>query len=145
MRENRRKLQVNRQFRRWTMLDQIRPHGLVADDDAQLAIAETIISAPFLVLPTVIMETVWVLTSNYRLSRADTADRLRRVLGMATATLVSEEAIFSALVRFEEGSDFADMLHIALAADEAGTSFATFDQGIAKQSAKTPIPVETLT
>jgi hypothetical protein len=28
MRENRRKLQVNRQFRRWTMLDQIRPHGL---------------------------------------------------------------------------------------------------------------------
>jgi predicted nucleic-acid-binding protein len=118
---------------------------LVADDDTQLAIAEEIISAQFLVLPTVIMETVWVLTSNYRLSRADTADRLRRVLGVATATLISEEAIFSALEQFERGADFADMLHIALAAQALANSFATFDQGIAKNAINTPIPVETLT
>ena len=118
---------------------------LVVDDDAQLAIAETIISTPFMVLPTVVMETVWVLTSNYRLSRADTADRLRRVLGIANAVLISEEAIFSALEQFEKGADFADMLHIALAAQALGTSFATFDQSIAKHSTKIIIPIETLT
>ncbi len=118
---------------------------LIADDDAQLATAEQIISTQFLILPTVVMETVWVLTSNFRLSRAETADRLRRVLGVTTAILISEDAIFSALRQFEEGADFADMLHIALAAQASGTSFATFDQGIAKHSTKIQIPIETLT
>lgn len=118
---------------------------LIADDEAQLATAEQIISTQFLVLPTVVMETVWVLTSNFRLSRAETADRLRRVLGVTTAILISEDAIFSALGQFEEGADFADMLHIALAAQASGTSFATFDQGIVKHSTKIQIPIETLT
>jgi predicted nucleic-acid-binding protein len=117
---------------------------MIADDEDQLVAAEKIVSLPFLILPTVIMETVWVLTSNYRLTRYETVDRLQRVLGMASATLVSAEAVFFALEQFEQGADFADMLHVALAADATGTSFATFDQGIAKRSNSLPIPIEIL-
>ncbi len=117
---------------------------IVADDDKQVPVAETMISSPFLILPTVIMETVWVLTSNYRLKRSETAERLRRILGLATATLIAADAIFSALEQFEQGADFADMLHIALAAQASATSFATFDKSIIKRSLNTPIPLETL-
>jgi predicted nucleic-acid-binding protein len=54
---------------------------IVADDLAQATAAEEVVSSPFLPMPTVIIETVWVMTSNYRLTRPDTADRLRRVMG----------------------------------------------------------------
>jgi predicted nucleic-acid-binding protein len=117
---------------------------IVADDLAQATAAEEVVSSPFLLMPTVIMETVWVLTSNYRLTRPETADRLRRVMGLPTAELVSEDALFLALEQFEQGADFADMLHITLAAQASGTSFATFDHGIRKRSSSLPIPIETL-
>ena len=101
------------------------------DDGAQVASAEALLSAPFLILPTVILEAVWVLRTTYALSPSEIVDRLGRVLGNEYAVVQSGRAILWAFRRYCEGADFADMLHIALANEAEAKSFATFDRRMA--------------
>jgi predicted nucleic acid-binding protein len=115
------------------------------DDSAQHLIATRILEEPFILLPTVLMETIWVLQSRYRMTCGVICERLRRLTGHPMTENVAGEAVVWALEQFEHGADFADMLHIALAAQASGTRFATFDQGIAKRSNSLPISIEILT
>jgi predicted nucleic-acid-binding protein len=103
----------------------------VRDDDDQVAIAERlIVEAPFLVLPSVLIEAVWVAKSRYGMPRAAIVTEIAKVLGHENAVVVSPQAARWALDRFEAGADFADMLHYALAEELDATSFATFDKRI---------------
>lgn len=117
---------------------------MVRDDADLLAVARTIVTAPFMILPTVVLEAEWVLRSSYRLSPAEIAGRLSRLLGNENAVVVSSEALHWALARMVEGADFADALHIALAAEAEALSFATFDRGAAGLDGDT-MTVELLT
>lgn len=118
---------------------------LIAEDDpVQVAISERLTLEPFIVLPTVVLETVWVLEKTYRMPPGQVSGRVSTLLGNLNAIVVSGGAIEWALARYETGADFADALHIALARDANADRFATFDRGIAKSIAETPVELETL-
>ena len=118
---------------------------LIADDDTvQVGIAERLTLEPFIILPTVVLETVWVLEKTYRMPPIEVSGRLGVLLGNVNAIVVSGGAIEWAFARYEAGADFADALHIALARDANADRFATFDRGIAKSISETPVELETL-
>lgn len=117
---------------------------ITQDDPAQATIAQSLLHDPFLILPTVVMEAVWVLTSSYRMPRADVSRHLRKLLGYPLAQLVSGDEMLWALDRFATGADFADMLHLAFAAEHDASAFITFDRTLLKGVDASPLPVETL-
>ncbi|MFZ4690669.1 MAG: type II toxin-antitoxin system VapC family toxin [Polymorphobacter sp.] len=104
---------------------------IARDDAAQVALAEALVSAPFLLLPTVLLETEWVLRARYTLPRERIADGFAIIAGLPTATVVSARAVAHAIARWRDGGDFADHLHQALAAETDATGFATFDRKLA--------------
>lgn len=117
---------------------------LIARDDAeQVARAEAAVAAPFLLLPTVVLETEWVLRARYSLPRHRVADGLAIIAGLPTATIVSAAALAAALARWRDGGDFADHLHQALAAEADAVGFTTFDRKLATDTAA-PLPVTPL-
>jgi predicted nucleic-acid-binding protein len=118
---------------------------LARDNDDQLETAENLIGSPFLVLPTVILEAVWVLQTTYRLPRGELVLKLNDLLGNKNAILVSADALKQAVNSYGAGGDFGDMLHLALAAEANAESFATFDQKLVKAGADFQIPIETVT
>lgn len=117
---------------------------LVARDDPRAeAIARALLDQPFLLLPTVVLEAEWVLRSVYRLPRSVILSGFRLLLGHVHGVVPNADAISVALERYEAGADFADMLHLALAAEAEAASFATFDRKLSKQ-APDGLPVELL-
>ena len=105
---------------------------IIRDDADQVAKAEALLDEPFLLLPTVILETVWALGSIYGLSRVRIVRGIRQMLGHVNATAVSGDVLGWALDRYELGGDFADMLHVAFAGATEATEFATFDRRVAR-------------
>jgi predicted nucleic-acid-binding protein len=117
---------------------------LARDNDDQLAIAEKLIGEPFLILPTVILEAVWVLQVTYKVSRSELALKLNDLLGNSNAILVSGDALKQAVDDYAIGGDFGDSLHLALAGEADAASFATFDKKLAKSRQQSSIQIETL-
>ena len=115
---------------------------IALDDPAQCAIAEDLTRQRFILLPTVLLEAVWVLQSRYKVSSIEIVKRLRLLIGSPNAETVSAEPVLWAIARYADGADFADALHLALADEAQATSFATFDAGIDRIAA--PLRVETL-
>lgn len=97
-------------------------------------VAQTIEATDFLaknvcwVHKTVLLETVWVLSSKagYALSREIVVKRVRHILGLENVFAQDEAEVANALTWFEAGMDFADALH--LASSDALDGFATFDR-----------------
>ena len=103
------------------------------DDPAQTRRARKLLETqPVLVLPTVLLETEWVLRGAYELGRPAIIRSIRKLLGLRNVSLENAQAIGTALEWFEAGLDFADALHLALA-EEAG-EFVTFDARLAKRA-----------
>ncbi len=103
------------------------------DDERQTEVAVALLGEPYLLLPSVLIELVWVLRSRYKLDRKRIAAQLRAIMGTEHAIVASSKAVAWALERFEAGADFADMLHFALAEELEATCFATFDRRIKQQ------------
>jgi predicted nucleic-acid-binding protein len=103
---------------------------LARDDRPQEEVAETLIESPFILLPTVLMETAWVLRARFKLTRKEVATRLHQLVGNENARIVAPDSVALALSQAILGHDFADALHLALAADAGATSFATFDRAM---------------
>lgn len=117
---------------------------IARDDDRQLEAAEQLITAPFLILPTVVLEGAWVLQSVLGFGRAELVSGLRTLLGNEHAVLVSGHALLHAIGLYAERGDFADALHLGLAAEAGAASFATFDRKFAALPAGDLLPIETL-
>ena len=101
------------------------------DDPDQARLAVNVLSLHrCLLLPTVILEAVWVMGSKrgYALEPAVVAERIRHVAGLPTVEVESGARVADALNWYEQGMDFADALHLALAGPEIG--LATLDRGI---------------
>ena len=106
---------------------------LVDDDPGQTRRARKLLEArTALVLPTVLLETEWVLRGAYDIGRATIAGSIRQLLGLPNIALANAQAIAQALEWFEAGLDFADALHLALAGEAEG--FVTFDARLAKRA-----------
>ncbi|MFB1487395.1 MULTISPECIES: hypothetical protein [unclassified Thiocapsa] len=68
----------------------------------------------------------------YALEPAIVAERLRHVSGLPTVQVEHGPQVADALNWYEQGMDFADALHLALAGPVIG--LATLDQGIQKRA-----------
>ncbi len=79
-------------------------------------------------LPTVVLETVWVLASkkSYALARETVVERIRHIAGLSNVIVSEAKPLDLALKRYESGMDFADALHLAMSEDYSG--FATLDK-----------------
>lgn len=114
---------------------------LVRDDSEQLAAAQRLIrkcvseQQTLFVPVTVTLELEWVLRSNFGYAKDATIGTLSDLFSAAELTFESDHALEVALELYRNGSaDFADCLHIALAAQSGEQPLWTFDKGAAKVS-----------
>ena len=112
---------------------------VVQDDSGQLAAAKRLIGrcvaeGQSLFIPvTVTLELEWVLRASFGYEKDDVLQALSSLFSAAELTFESERALEVALQMYREGSvDFADCLHIALAAEAGEQPLWTFDKGAAK-------------
>ena len=85
---------------------------LTADDPVQTPLATAIFSTACFVPDTVLLETAWLLTSRYRIPRAELAATLSDLVHLPTITVSDSDHVLWAIERFAAGADFADMMHI---------------------------------
>ena len=114
---------------------------IVQDDAAQLAASKRLISrcvaeGSTLFAPvTVVLALEWVLRSGFAFGKDDVLMTLSSLLSAAELSFESERALEVALQLFRKGSaDFADCLHVSLAAQAGEQPLWTFDKGAAKVS-----------
>ena len=112
---------------------------VVEDDVAQLAAAKRLIrkcvsEGQTLFVPvTVTLELEWVLRSSFEYAKDEVMQALSNLFSAAELTFESERALEVALQLYREGSaDFADCLHVALAAQAGELPLWTFDKRAAK-------------
>ena len=116
---------------------------MVEDTPDQSATARAVLSQDFILTASVVVETEWVLRSQYRWPREAIAAALREILDLPSLA-GAPERIGWALDRFAAGADLADMVHIVSA--EGASSFVTFDRRIARKAGPDArIAIETLT
>ena len=116
---------------------------ITADHPDQYRIALDTVSSDVLLPMTVLLETGWVLSTQYAMPRHAILSAFLGLLDFPTIHVIDESGLRWALARCGAGADLADMLHI-VAAGEA-TAFLTFDRRIARAAGPTPpIPIETL-
>jgi predicted nucleic-acid-binding protein len=96
------------------------------------------------VLKTVLLELVWVLSSSsgYGLSRDNTVERVRHILGLPTIAVQDPDHVARAITWYSGGMDFADALHLSSSCELK--AFATFEKKIAKQAAKFGIELDVI-
>lgn len=113
---------------------------LVKDDDAQSTRAHVIIgSAPIFVSPTVVLECEWVLRSLYGFSPRQVVNALEAFCGTPNVNVGEAAAVERAFRLTEQGLDFADALHLALAG--GCEAFVTFDKRLAKSARSAGVAV----
>jgi len=112
---------------------------VVQDDSGQFAAAKRLIGRcvaegrSLFVPVTVALELEWVLRASFGYAKDDVLQVLSSLFSAAELTFESERALEVALQLYREGSaDFADCLHIALAAEAGEQPLWTFDRGAAK-------------
>ena len=92
----------------------------------------------------VLVELCWVLEYNAGLPRNQVIDGLRTVANIDRIAVPDFELLAWAIVRYSQGADFADMIHLASAIAGA-TEFACFDRKLARQAGEeAPLLVRTL-
>ena len=116
---------------------------IVIDNQEQYGIALDAISNNVIIPVTVLLETGWVLSSQYAMTRDAIMAALSALMDFPTIHVADEPGVRWALARYAAGADLADMLHL-VAAGEA-TGFVTFDRKIAAAAGSdTPVSIETL-
>jgi predicted nucleic-acid-binding protein len=112
---------------------------IVEDDVAQLAAARRLIrkcvsAGQTLFVPvTVTLELEWVLRASFEFAKDEVMEVLSSLFSAAELTFESARALEVALQLYREASaDFADCLHVALAAQAGELPLWTFDKRAAK-------------
>jgi predicted nucleic-acid-binding protein len=112
---------------------------VVQDDSGQLAAAKRLIDrcvgeGQSLFVPvTVTLELEWVLRASFGCVKDDVLQVLSNLFSAAELAFESERALEVALQLYREGTaDFADCLHVALAAEAGEQPLWTFDKSAAK-------------
>jgi predicted nucleic-acid-binding protein len=114
---------------------------LIVDADAASAkaAARAIAGRRWYVSPTVLIELEWVLRFSYRFGRKDIARAMRDLFSQKDATVGVNAGVVDA---YSDGVDFADAVHLAMAAECA--DFLTFDRDLLRLSQKLDLTPQTL-
>jgi predicted nucleic-acid-binding protein len=114
---------------------------VVQDDEAQLAAArrlirKCVVEGQTLFVPvTVTLELEWVLRASFEYEKDEVMEALSNLFSAAELSFESERALEVALQLYRSGTaDFADCLHVALAAQAGESPLWTFDKRAAKVS-----------
>jgi predicted nucleic-acid-binding protein len=114
---------------------------VVQDDEAQLAAARRLIrkcvadGQTLFVPATVALELEWVLRASFEYDKDEVMEVLSSLFSAAELNFESEHALEVALQLYRNGAaDFADCVHIALAAQAGESPLWTFDRRAAKVS-----------
>lgn len=102
---------------------------VLRDDGAQAAVADRLLSAPFYVSPSVLVELGWVLQSVGGMERTALAFAVSRLMHLPTAHTAHADQLRWAIERFSTRGDWADLVHIASCT--AADGFASFDKPLA--------------
>lgn len=112
---------------------------VVQDDQVQLAAARRLIrkcvdeGLTLFVPVTVTLELEWVLRASFEYAKDEVMGALSSLLSAAELTFESERALEVALQLYHNSAaDFADCVHIALAAQAGESPLWTFDKRAAK-------------
>lgn len=104
---------------------------LTGDDARQFPRAKALMDSHQVFVPlTVILETDWVLRSNFGYGAREVAEALRAFCGLPQVTIEGGSAVFAALGLAEAGVDFTDALHLSMSLH--CSSLATFDRRFVK-------------
>lgn len=109
------------------------------DSPAERAAAAEFLDAhTVLILPTVLLETEWVLRSLYGYSASQFLAFVDWLIRGAKAELSEAETVRAALSLHESGFDFSDAMHLAAS---QGRPFATFDKALVRRAKRQRVPV----
>ncbi len=113
---------------------------LTGDDPQQAQAATKAISRGVFVSSGVLIETEWVMRSVFGWPRPRIAAGLRRLLREENVVTLNAERIGWAIERYSIGADWADMIHLADAAQYE--AFVTFDRRVPADAGEdSPVPV----
>jgi predicted nucleic-acid-binding protein len=116
---------------------------IVRDDPVQVALAEKALGGPVFISLTVILETVWLLTSRFKMPRRAVVDSLIDLISIPTVECERSVLVEWALERFAAGASIGDMIHIIAASHHS--AMLTFDKRMARDAGPDcPIPIEVL-
>lgn len=109
---------------------------LTGDDPAQAESAKRLFSEnEVLILPTVLLETAWVLSAAYEFKDTAIREAFGKLLSLGAVRIADEPGVRRAMTAWANGLDFADALHASLAM-ESGATLGTFDKALIRKSAK---------
>lgn len=116
---------------------------LLGDHESQSLIARSLINEGAFISLTVLLETVWLLSSRYKMTTSQIVDLVNVLREHVGVQIEGEDWLDWLLTSFAQGPDFADLVH--LVASKNHRSFATFDRGIEKYAQLgAPVMVEVL-
>jgi predicted nucleic-acid-binding protein len=108
---------------------------LVDDGSGHVASARRIFAEGRVFVPlSVMLESEWVLRSNFGFRRSQICDAFDRLLGLDTVTVQEIEIVETALSSTRDGMDFADALHLHSSAN--CDAFYTFDKKLIRKAIK---------
>jgi Predicted nucleic-acid-binding protein, contains PIN domain len=100
---------------------------LVRDDSEQWEQALRLaMNYCLIVLPTVALETEWVLRTRFKFNRDEICSFFRPMMASETFDFAERKRILRAIDCFEKGMDFADAMHLCFV--DEGETFVTFDR-----------------
>jgi predicted nucleic acid-binding protein len=99
-------------------------------------------SKSVLILPTVLLETEWVLRSLYGYSAGQFLAFAQWLIEGAKVELSDAGTVREALRLHGSGFDFADAMHLAAS---QGRPFATFDRALVKRARRRRVPIHAMT
>ncbi len=110
---------------------------LVIEDDAeQAAMVQQLVlfaekkSIAILILPEVLLETVWVLESVYNCKRSEISEFLQALIATATFSMPDEAVIRIVVRQYQKGFDFADVLITSQAKKEKALALFSFGKSL---------------
>jgi predicted nucleic-acid-binding protein len=112
---------------------------LVEDDTEQAQMVQQLVSfaeqksITILILPEVLLETVWVLESVYRTKRTEIIRFLRALLAASSFAIADDNVIRSAIRQYQKGFDFADALIAGQAKKEKALALFSFDKRLSSR------------
>lgn len=112
---------------------------LLTDDDPKQAAAATALVAanPIWIAKTVLLETVWVLRSQYGFEDDSIGEAFAELLGLENVHVEGSLQVAAALILSAGGVDFADALHLCSRPPDA--AFASFDRAFIRRAKRAGI------
>jgi predicted nucleic-acid-binding protein len=112
---------------------------LIEDDVHQAAIVQGFVtqaaaqSESILLIPEVLIETVWVLESVYHCQRQEIVGFLNLLVSTAAFTFPEPLMIRHTIAQYQKGGDFADLLNVAQAKRQRARKLISFDNSLQRR------------